>query len=159
EGAEPSDRAARWERQRARDERVSDDLPDGWVEAPLNDVLEPGGLFDGPFGSALKTSDYTEQGVRVIRLENISNLRFVPDKETYISHQKHRELSKHSVREGDIIVGSFVDGPVRVCILPALPTDAIAKADCFTVRTHPEIADRRFIAFQLGTNETRDALI
>jgi type I restriction enzyme, S subunit len=138
---------------------VSEELPEGWDRVPLSDLLEPGGLFDGPFGSSLKTSDYTDAGVRVIRLENIANLRFVEDKQTFISDLKYRTLTKHTVGEGDIVVGSFVDGAVRVCILPSLPTKAIAKADCFTVRPRVDIADRKFIALQLGTVAVRDTFV
>lgn len=138
---------------------MSAELPAGWAEVPLGALLEPGGLFDGPFGSNLKTGDYTPSGVRVIRLENVANLRFIDDKETYISDAKYRSLVKHTVAEGDIIVGSFVDGAVRVCVLPRLPTKAIAKADCFTVRTDLRLADRNFLTYQLGANETRDALV
>lgn len=138
---------------------MSDELPEGWVTLSLDDVLEPGGLFDGPFGSRLKTDDYTTSGVRVIRLENVANLAFVADKETFVSEAKFQELSRHEVGERDIIVGSFVDGAVRVCVLPRLATKAIAKADCFCVRTRAEVADRKFVAFQLGRSETRDALV
>ena len=138
---------------------MNDELPDGWVRTKLNATLEHGGLFDGPFGSSLKTSDYTDSGVRVIRLENLSNLRFITDKETYISEAKYQSLLKHTVIPEDILVGSFVDGAVRVCLLPNLPTKAIAKADCFTVRTRPDIANRRFVAFQLGTVDVRDAFV
>jgi type I restriction enzyme S subunit len=138
---------------------MSDGLPEGWVRTKLNATLEPGGLFDGPFGSSLKTSDYTDSGVRVIRLENLSNLRFITDKETYISEAKYQSLLKHTVIPEDILVGSFVDGAVRVCLLPNLPTKAIAKADCFTMRTRPDIANRRFVAFQLGTVDVRDAFV
>jgi type I restriction enzyme S subunit len=108
---------------------VSDGLPEGWAEAPLSDLLEPGGLFDGPFGSNLKTGDYSDTGVRVVRLENIANLRFVGDKVTYISDAKYHDLARHTIGAGDIIVGSFVDGAVRVCILPELPTKAIATRE------------------------------
>lgn len=137
---------------------MSEGLPEGWAKARLGDLLEPGGLFDGPFGSSLKTSDYTDQGVRVIRLENVANLRFVGERHTYISHAKYSTLKKHTVGEGDLIVGSFVDGAVRVCLLPALSTTAIAKADCFCVRTCHEL-ERSFLAFQLATDRTRDALV
>lgn len=138
---------------------MSDELPEGWASARLNDLLEPGGLFDGPFGSSLKSSDYTDAGVRVIRLENLANLRFVEDKETFVSEAKYKTLTKHTVVSGDIMVGSFVDGAVRVCVLPELRTKAIAKADCFTVRTRQDAAERRFIAFQLGTVAIRDAFV
>ena len=135
------------------------DLPLGWSRVRLNDILEEDGLFDGPFGSNLKSNDYTESGVRVIRLENLANLRFVANKATFVSDAKYATLTKHTVVAGDILVGSFVDGAVRVCVLPELPTKAIAKADCFTVRTRTDVADRRFIAFQLGAQAIRDTFI
>lgn len=136
-----------------------DELPEGWVSTTVEQVLRPGGIFDGPFGSSLKTSDYVNAGIRVIRLENVANLRFVAEKETWISKAKYVELKRHSVGEGDIIFGSFVDDSCRVCILPALPTPAIAKADCFCLRPRDELVDRRFLVYQLGSAATRNALV
>lgn len=138
---------------------MNDGLPEGWAVAPLGSLLEPGGLFDGPFGSSLKTSDYTESGVRVIRLENLSNLRFVAEKRTFISHAKYATLQKHTIVEGDVLVGSFIDGMVRVCLLPRVDTPAIAKADCFCVRLRRDFIDPRFVVYQLGTLRTRNALV
>src|SRR5690348_15096059 len=121
------------------------DLPEGWIKARLEEVLLPGGLFDGPFGSNLKTSAYVGSGVRVIRLENLGNLYFNEQKRTFISPQKYESLKKHRVNEGDIIFGSFMDGNTRVCVLPALDTPAIAKADCFCIRPRADVVDRRFL--------------
>jgi type I restriction enzyme S subunit len=47
-------------------------LPSGWTEARLDEIAapEPRSITDGPFGSALKTSDYAPSGARVIRLGN-----------------------------------------------------------------------------------------
>jgi len=135
------------------------DLPEGWIRTRLERVLIPGGLFDGPFGSNLKTSDYTESGVRVIRLENVGHLRFIEEKRTFISKQKYESLKRHQVREGDIIFGSFIDGDTRVCILPLLDSAAIAKADCFCIRTRPDVAAPLFLASFLATTEVRNALV
>ena len=98
------------------------DLTEGWTVVALEELLLPGGLFDGPFGSNLKTSDYVEAGVRVVRLENLGHLQFIAGKRTFISRRKYASLIRHRVCEGDIIFGSFVDGDVRVCILPPLDT-------------------------------------
>src|SRR5262245_2823033 len=125
---------------------MNGDLPEGWTVIPLENLLLPGGLFDGPFGSNLKTSDYVNAGVRVVRLENIKHLEFDASKRTFISHPKYESLTKHRVGEGDIIFGSFVDGDVRVCVLPPLDTIAIAKADCFCIRLREEVANRWFLA-------------
>ena len=98
---------------------------------PIKELLPPSGIFDGPFGSNLKTADYTDNGVRVVRLENVGFLQFFHQKETYISQEKYKILSKHTVGAGDIIFASFIDEEVRACVLPKLKTKAIAKADCF----------------------------
>src|SRR5439155_3840164 len=91
-----------------RREEDGDVLPAGWRWASVDALVPKGGIFDGPFGSNLKTSDYTDAGVRVIRLENIGRLRFIESKRTYISDKKYQSLMKHTVSEGDIIFASFV---------------------------------------------------
>jgi type I restriction enzyme, S subunit len=139
------------------------ELPDGWAECRLTDVLEPvRGIFDGPFGSSLKTSDYVDErddAVRVVRLENLSTFDFIESKRTWISAEKFGSLRKHEVKAGDVIVGSFVDDRIRVCILPELGRPAIAKADCFCLRPLDSIIERRFLMYQLGLDATRHALI
>jgi type I restriction enzyme, S subunit len=134
-------------------------LAEGWKTVHVEEVLRPGGIFDGPFGSNLKSSDYTSDGARVIRLENLANFEFVRHKQTFVSLEKFETLTKHSVQGGDVIFGSFVDGSTRVCVLPELPTPAIAKADCFCLRPEPGRMLPGFLALQLSTNRTRDALI
>ena len=74
----------------------------------MEELIPKGGIFDGPFGSNLKSDDYTESGVRVIRLENIGQLRFISEKETFISREKYETLKRHTVGEGDIIFASFI---------------------------------------------------
>jgi type I restriction enzyme S subunit len=137
----------------------SGSLPLGWSVAKISDFTPSGGLFDGPFGSSLKTADYTDHGIRVIRLENVSNLRFVDDRAVYISQQKYQLLEKHTVGEGDLLVGSFVDGQVRVCLVPKLATLSIAKADCFCVRPDGRVIGNRYLMYLLGSEKTREAFI
>lgn len=133
------------------------DIPESWVECTLDSILPKGDIFDGPFGSSLKSSDYTESGVRVIRLENIGVLEFRPDKHTYISVLKHEALKRHSVFQGDIIFSSFISDELRVCVLPPIGR-AIAKADCFCLRPFKQL-NRQYIALQLSSQFTYDELI
>ena len=135
-----------------------DELPDGWSWAQVDDLLPKGGIFDGPFGSNLKTSDYTDAGARVVRLENIGHLRFIGEKRTYVSLEKYRQLLKHEVGPGDIMFSSFVDDEMRVCVLPSdVGTPTIAKADCFTLRPLDTV-DRDYLALQLASPATFRAL-
>jgi len=108
-------------------------------------------MFDGPFGSALKTSDYTDHGVRVARLENIGHLRFRDELESFVSQAKADSLRRHLLAGGDILFSSFVDRETRVCLVPkALDGRMINKADCFCVRTDRVICDPRFLAYKLA---------
>lgn len=111
-------------------------------------------MFDGPFGSNLKSDDYVESGVRVVRLENIAHLSFVEDKRTFISDEKFAALSRHSLQSDDVMFSSFVAEQVRVCVLPALDTPAINKADCFCIRVDRHRCDPRFLAFRLACQST-----
>jgi len=138
---------------------TNDELPDCWKLMSVEDLLPKGGIFDGPFGSNLKTSDYTDSGVRVIRLENIAHLKFIEEKRSYVSEEKYRSLVKHTVGEGDIIFGSFIDGDIRVCLLPKLNTKAIAKADCFCLRPYDDLVDRQYLVLQLASHFSRNALM
>lgn len=125
-----------------------------WENIELNKVIPKAGIFDGPFGSNLKTEDYTDRGVRVIRLENIEHLDFIAVKETYVSDEKHQKLIRHTVSEGDIIFSSFISEDIRACILPKLKTKAIAKADCFCIRPDETIIDKKFLLYILVSNIT-----
>jgi type I restriction enzyme S subunit len=134
------------------------ELPTGWYWMKVGELLPPRGIFDGPFGSNLKTADYTNEGVRVIRLENIGHLHFINEKETYISCEKYQTLTKHTVGYGDIIFASFMDEEVRACVLPKLETKAIAKADCFCLRPREDVVDRHYLALQVVSWESYERL-
>jgi type I restriction enzyme S subunit len=114
--------------------------------------------FDGPFGSNLKSADYTQSGVRVVRLENLGHLSFISDKQTFISHEKHAALTRHTLAKGDILFSSFVDREVRVCQFPGGGEPAINKADCFAVRPDTDVCDPRFVTYMLAAPETYEAM-
>ncbi len=114
-------------------------------------------VFDGPFGSNLKSDDYTASGTRVVRLENIGHLRFIGDKETFITDEKADGLRRHHLHPDDVLFSSFIDKEVRVCLFPpGQPTNAINKADCFCVRVDPKRADPRYVALRLASPVTYD---
>lgn len=130
-----------------------------WETVKVSDLFDRGGIFDGPFGSNLKSSDYTADGVRVIRLENIGYLNFLGEKQTFISEEKYETLKRHTVGEGDLIFSSFIADNVRCCVLPKLEALAVAKADCFCLRPKAELVNVHFLQFQLSTRDSYDLLV
>ncbi len=144
-----------------RDRILAESFEDDWPESTIADLADT--TFDGPFGSNLKSSDYTSEGTRVVRLENIGHLRFIGDKETFISPEKGEALARHTLLTDDVLFSSFVDKEVRVCRLPpSLSGAAINKADCFCIRVDREKALPAFVEKRLASPSTyedmRDAV-
>jgi type I restriction enzyme, S subunit len=130
---------------------------DDWSSTSVEEVATL--VFDGPFGSNLKSSDYTEAGTRVVRLENIAPLRFIEDKRTYIAEEKFQALARHTLLADDVLFSSFVDEEVRVCLLPPeLSGKAINKAVCFCIRVDSSRCHPRFLALKLASRSTFSAL-
>jgi type I restriction enzyme, S subunit len=111
-------------------------------------------VFDGPFGSNLKGSDYVDEGVRVIRLENIGNLEFKNEKVTHVSEEKYQLLRRHTVSSGDIIFSSFVVNGTRVVVLPEYIDRALNKADCFCIHPFGDSISAEFLSMYLSTAAT-----
>ncbi|MBM6607471.1 restriction endonuclease subunit S [Enterobacteriaceae bacterium RIT814] len=114
--------------------------------------------FDGPFGSKLKTDDYTNAGVRVARLENIGHLTFNDEKETYISDTKFNSLKGNKIEKDDVLFSSFVDEDVRVCLFPHNDKIFINKADCFCLRINQEIASPKYVALTLASRTSYEQI-
>ena len=122
---------------------------------PTRRLRELGAKFsDGPFGSNLKSSHYTPEGVRVIRLQNIGVGCFVDNDRAYISPEHFDSLRKHECLPGDVLVGTLGDPNLRACILPPEIPQALNKADCVQIRPNPEIATAAFICWLLNLPST-----
>jgi type I restriction enzyme, S subunit len=131
-------------------EEIPFEIPENWVWCRLGEVVNH--IFDGPFGSHLKSSDYTESGVQVIRLENLGEMKFKSEKLTFVSQEKYETISQHRVFKGDIIIGSFLADGVKCVVLPQLENIAIAKADCFCIRIKHNLLLNEYVKYLLSSN-------
>jgi restriction endonuclease S subunit len=132
------------------EDEISFEIPKNWKWCRLGDVAIS--IFDGPFGSHLKTADYTNEGIRVIRLENLGVMQFNHDKETFVNHEKYQTIKSHEVYAGDVIIGSFLADGVKCTVLPELKDKAIAKADCFTIRLNNQLLSNKYIMYLLSSS-------
>jgi type I restriction enzyme S subunit len=111
-------------------------------------------LTDGPFGSNLKTSHYTKNGPRVIRLQNIGNGRFV-DEQAHISLTHFGRLRRHEAKAGDIVAAMLGADLPRACLVPEWVGPAIVKADCVRLRVDSALALPAFLALGLNSKGVR----
>lgn len=108
---------------------------------------------DGPFGSGLKSSHYTNEGVQVVRLQNIGYGRFQEREKAYISFQHYQTLGDHDVRTGDLLIAGLGEDRIpagRACVAPQGIEPAMVKADCFRFRLKTNRLLPGFAAFQLS---------
>lgn len=116
---------------------------------------------DGPFGSGLKSEHYVDEGVRVVRLQNIRELVFDSRDAAYISEDYYQsDLVGHDVRSGDVLIAGLGDdrNPVgRACVAPSGIEPAMVKADCFRFRLDEKSALPWFVAAQLTAGANYDA--
>jgi len=125
------------------------ELAEGWTWLRLSSCNVD--VSDGPFGSNLKTSDYVGAGVRVVRLENIGVMKFIEEKESFITEEKYRLLSDHTVSPGDIVFSSFITERTRVAMVPPSIEKAVNKADCFSLRSHGSVLLNRYLCVFLSS--------
>jgi type I restriction enzyme, S subunit len=63
-----------------------------------------GGARCGPFGSALKNSEYVAAGIPIWTMENVQSNRFTEEGCLYITDNKFRQLRAYAVQDGDILI-------------------------------------------------------
>jgi type I restriction enzyme S subunit len=92
-----------------------------WEEIKLIETVDKKikwSFIGGPFGSNLKFSDYTPNGVRIIQLQNIGDAEFNEDYKVFTSNEKADELLSCNIYPGDIILSKMGDPVGRACLIP-----------------------------------------
>lgn len=77
------------------------EIPEGWDVVPLGDVCRRVAM--GPFGSDIKTDNFVEAGVPVVRGSNLTK-GFVEDSYVFVSEGKADELRNANAFPGDIVI-------------------------------------------------------
>ncbi|MDX3315846.1 restriction endonuclease subunit S [Streptomyces sp. ME03-5684b] len=125
--------------------------------APIRRFLT--GITDGPFGSALTSSHYSDEGARVIRLGNLGRAEFRNHDHAYIPLEYFAQLQRHEARPGDLIVAGLGDQnhPLgRASVVPDGIGPAIVKADCFRLRLDQRKVLHEYAAWALSSQRVTD---
>jgi type I restriction enzyme, S subunit len=113
--------------------------------ADLADKSRQWSIVGGPFGSNLKASDYTEDGVRIIQLQNIGDGRFLDDYAIYTSESKADELLSNNIYPGELILSKMGDPVARACLIPSTNRRYLMASDGIRVVADPLQFDTRFV--------------
>jgi len=105
------------------------DLPEGWRWTTIGEIAskEPRSIQSGPFGSNLLHSEFQEEGILAIGIDNVLEGKFSLGRQHRISHAKYEELEKYTARPLDILI-TVMATVGRCCLVPAdLETAVITK--------------------------------
>lgn len=118
-----------------------------WPTVELQAVAgrEPNSMVDGPFGSDLRTSEYLESGVPLIRIQNVKPNEFSPQQTRFISERKAKELARHKYRPGDVVITKLGDPCGVACIVPEEAGSGVIVADIVRFRGDEAKIDHRFL--------------
>jgi type I restriction enzyme S subunit len=81
------------------------DLPQGWTWSCAEELRtnERHAFAIGPFGSNLKVSDYTAEGVPLVFVRDVRSKLFGGAGTKFVSSRKAEELHAHSISGGDLL--------------------------------------------------------
>ena len=129
-----------------------------WPFVPLKEIASDvlNSFVDGPFGSNLKTDEYTDEGVRLIQLQNIGDGAWIDENKKFTSERKFQELKRHSALPEDIVIAKMADPIARACIIPPVSERFLVVADCIKLTVDKKKYNSKFIVYAINHNIVRN---
>lgn len=127
------------------------ELPLNWIELSFEKILE---LING---FAFKSSEYVEQGVRVVRITNVQKGYFTDDNPKYYKHLD--KLNKYQLKNNDILM-SLTGNVGRVCLFENkyLPAYLNQRVACIRIKNE-DIVNTKFIFYTLNSDHFENMCI
>ena len=134
-----------------------------WQTTTLGEIAEaPHGLVDGPFGSNLPASLYTEFGIPVIRGNNLSlgEARFKDSGYVFVSDETARKLARSLAFTGDIIFtkkGTL--GQTGLIPVNSRYSKYLLSSNQMKLRVRQDLADPLFVYYYVSSPTQREKII
>lgn len=132
-----------------------------WVKKSLIDTADKKvkwSFTGGPFGSNLKASDYTSEGIRIIQLQNIGDGEFNDEYKIYTSVEKADELLSCNIHAGEIILSKMGDPVGRACIIPDTLKRCVMASDGIRLVVNETKYSKYFVYSLINSKHIREAI-
>ena len=133
----------------------------GWGKIKFIDVADKKvkwSFIGGPFGSNLKSSDYTADGIRIIQLQNIGDAEFKDKYRIFTSEEKANELLSNNIYPGEIILSKMGDPVGRACLIPETHHRYVMCSDGIRVVVDEGAHSKYFIYTLINSKSFRNLL-
>ncbi len=129
------------------------EVPEEWELRNLEIVAKKNrySITGGPFGSDLKNEEYTEQGVRIIQLQNIGVGEFRDEYKIYTSEDKADYLFSSNIYPGEIVIAKMADPVARACIVPNTANRFIMASDGIRLEVDNEKCNTKYIEYSINS--------
>ena len=128
-------------------------LPKGWILSRMQDiVLTPkNDIVDGPFGSNLKATEYVDDGIPIIRLQNVDRNQFINKNIRYVTKEKAKQLQRHSFLKNDIVITKLGFPVGKATLVPEYLENGIIVADILRMRVLDKFVSRKFLTYLINS--------
>ena len=137
-------------------------LPKSWGWKELKEIIKKDkfAIVDGPFGTQLHRSDYTAEGVPLIRIKNITKENtFDFNDLVYISEEKFEELKRSSAYKEDILLAKTGATIGKVCLFPKELKKCLIASSCAKISVDKFKVIPKYILSYLSTVEGQRQII
>lgn len=121
-----------------------------WSEQEISELAKPekGSMRTGPFGSALKHSEFVDSGIAVIGIDNAVSDRFEWGERRFITEEKYQEMKRYTVFPRDVII-TIMGTTGRSAIIPDDIPTAISTKHLASITLDPNKATPEFVKYAI----------
>ena len=134
---------------------VEKELPNGWTMAKIHQIVSypKQDIVDGPFGSNLKASEYVNEGIPIIRLQNVERNEFVNKNIKFVTKEKANQLKRHSFVSNDIVITKLGIPVGKACIVPNFLPNGIIVADILRIHLNQKQISIKFLMYLINSQK------